>query len=179
MFVCTCMLHRCTFPQLYQWQKVSQSTWIHLICLNVNGRAKHSTYKCFCVCLVCFRVSDVIVEVCHPQIVKEFGVRFLSHSNFLVTLLFTSILSPEILPYLHLFHNDYKLCWLCNCSLINFSLPQVGSPSALSDTQLEHEPHCCKTTWENTLCAQWCTMGWPRYSKNERQRNIAGETILL
>ncbi|XP_077068546.1 aspartate dehydrogenase domain-containing protein isoform X1 [Siphateles boraxobius] len=44
------------------------------------------------------RVTDVIVEVCHPQIVKEFGVRFLSHAHFL-----------------------------------------VGSPSALSDIQLEHE----------------------------------------
>lgn len=53
-------------------------------------------YKCF-MYLVCFRVTDVIVEVCHPRIVKEFGVRFLSHAHFLVTLLFTSILSPEIL----------------------------------------------------------------------------------
>lgn len=48
-------------------------------------------------CFMCFRVTDVIVEVCHPQIVKEFGVRFLSHAHFLVTLPFTSILSPEIL----------------------------------------------------------------------------------
>ncbi|XP_051988073.1 aspartate dehydrogenase domain-containing protein [Xyrauchen texanus] len=44
------------------------------------------------------RDTDVIVEVCHPQIVKEFGVRFLSHAHFL-----------------------------------------IGSPSALSDPQLEQE----------------------------------------
>ncbi|KAL6476751.1 hypothetical protein MHYP_G00152500 [Metynnis hypsauchen] len=42
--------------------------------------------------------ADLIVEVCHPQIVKDFGVRFLSHTNFL-----------------------------------------VGSPSALSDAQLDQE----------------------------------------
>ncbi|XP_051572669.1 aspartate dehydrogenase domain-containing protein-like [Myxocyprinus asiaticus] len=30
------------------------------------------------------RDTDVIVEVCHPQIVKEFGIRFLSHAHFLV-----------------------------------------------------------------------------------------------
>ncbi|XP_017542308.1 putative L-aspartate dehydrogenase [Pygocentrus nattereri] len=42
--------------------------------------------------------ADLIVEVCHPQIVKDFGVRFLSHANFL-----------------------------------------VGSPSALSDSQLDKE----------------------------------------
>ncbi|XP_077411978.1 aspartate dehydrogenase domain-containing protein [Vanacampus margaritifer] len=30
------------------------------------------------------RPCDVIVEVCHPQVVKEFGVHFLSHSNFMV-----------------------------------------------------------------------------------------------
>ncbi|XP_037111562.1 putative L-aspartate dehydrogenase [Syngnathus acus] len=30
------------------------------------------------------RECDVIVEVCHPQVVKEFGVRFLSHSHFMV-----------------------------------------------------------------------------------------------
>lgn len=30
------------------------------------------------------RQSDVIVEVCHPQIVKEFGVQFLSKSHFMV-----------------------------------------------------------------------------------------------
>ncbi|KAG7334798.1 hypothetical protein KOW79_001394 [Hemibagrus wyckioides] len=28
--------------------------------------------------------ADVIVEVCHPQIVKDFGARFLSHAHFLV-----------------------------------------------------------------------------------------------
>ncbi|XP_066498663.1 aspartate dehydrogenase domain-containing protein [Hoplias malabaricus] len=28
--------------------------------------------------------ADLIVEVCHPQIVKDFGVEFLSHANFLV-----------------------------------------------------------------------------------------------
>ncbi|XP_005163866.1 aspartate dehydrogenase domain-containing protein isoform X1 [Danio rerio] len=44
------------------------------------------------------RDTDVIVEVCHPLIVKEFGVRFLSHAHFL-----------------------------------------VGSPSALSDGQLEQD----------------------------------------
>ncbi|XP_059380432.1 aspartate dehydrogenase domain-containing protein [Carassius carassius] len=44
------------------------------------------------------RDTDVIVEVCHPMIVKEFGVRFLSHAHFL-----------------------------------------VGSPSALSDPQLEQD----------------------------------------
>uniref|UniRef100_A0A8C6UJS3 Aspartate dehydrogenase domain-containing protein n=1 Tax=Neogobius melanostomus TaxID=47308 RepID=A0A8C6UJS3_9GOBI len=43
------------------------------------------------------RQCDVIVEVCHPQIVKEFGVQFLSKSHFM-----------------------------------------VGSPSALSDTELNH-----------------------------------------
>ncbi|XP_036445701.1 putative L-aspartate dehydrogenase isoform X1 [Colossoma macropomum] len=42
--------------------------------------------------------ADLIVEVCHPQIVKDFGVQFLSHANFL-----------------------------------------VGSPSALSDSQLDQE----------------------------------------
>ncbi|XP_051905096.1 aspartate dehydrogenase domain-containing protein [Hippocampus zosterae] len=30
------------------------------------------------------RECDVIVEVCHPQVVKEFGVHFLSHSHFMV-----------------------------------------------------------------------------------------------
>uniref|UniRef100_A0A8C5FPG8 Aspartate dehydrogenase domain-containing protein n=2 Tax=Gadus morhua TaxID=8049 RepID=A0A8C5FPG8_GADMO len=30
------------------------------------------------------RVCEVIVEVCHPQIVKDFGVQFLSHAHFLV-----------------------------------------------------------------------------------------------
>ncbi|KAM9746314.1 aspartate dehydrogenase domain-containing protein [Menidia menidia] len=30
------------------------------------------------------RQCDVIVEVCHPQIVKEFGLRFLSQSHFMV-----------------------------------------------------------------------------------------------
>uniref|UniRef100_A0A3P9M9I8 Aspartate dehydrogenase domain-containing protein n=1 Tax=Oryzias latipes TaxID=8090 RepID=A0A3P9M9I8_ORYLA len=30
------------------------------------------------------RKSDVIVEVCHPQIVKEYGCSFLSHSHFMV-----------------------------------------------------------------------------------------------
>ncbi|XP_073697628.1 aspartate dehydrogenase domain-containing protein isoform X2 [Garra rufa] len=44
------------------------------------------------------READVIVEVCHPMIVKEFGVKFLSHAHFL-----------------------------------------VGSPSALSDPQLEQD----------------------------------------
>ncbi|KAK2916182.1 hypothetical protein Q8A67_000556 [Cirrhinus molitorella] len=44
------------------------------------------------------RDTDVIVEVCHPMIVKEFGVKFLSHAHFL-----------------------------------------VGSPSALSDPQLEQD----------------------------------------
>ncbi|KAF4116240.1 aspartate dehydrogenase domain-containing protein isoform X2 [Onychostoma macrolepis] len=44
------------------------------------------------------RDTDVIVEVCHPKIVKEFGLRFLSHAHFL-----------------------------------------VGSPSALSDPQLEQD----------------------------------------
>ncbi|XP_053471168.1 aspartate dehydrogenase domain-containing protein isoform X1 [Ictalurus furcatus] len=42
--------------------------------------------------------ANVIVEVCHPQIVKDFGGRFLSHAHFL-----------------------------------------VGSPSALSDSQLNEE----------------------------------------
>ncbi|KAI4873622.1 hypothetical protein NFI96_016686, partial [Prochilodus magdalenae] len=42
--------------------------------------------------------ADLIVEVCHPQIVKDFGVQFLTHANFL-----------------------------------------VGSPSALSDSQLDQE----------------------------------------
>ena len=36
-----------------------------------------------CAC-VCCRGVDVVVEVCHPRIVKEFGVLFLSHTNFLV-----------------------------------------------------------------------------------------------
>ncbi|CAL8235021.1 unnamed protein product [Boreogadus saida] len=31
------------------------------------------------------RVCEVIVEVCHPQIVKDFGVQFLSHAHFLVS----------------------------------------------------------------------------------------------
>uniref|UniRef100_A0A671S9W6 Aspartate dehydrogenase domain-containing protein n=1 Tax=Sinocyclocheilus anshuiensis TaxID=1608454 RepID=A0A671S9W6_9TELE len=31
-----------------------------------------------------FTQTSVIVEVCHPLIVKEFGVRFLSHAHFLV-----------------------------------------------------------------------------------------------
>ncbi|KAM9392054.1 aspartate dehydrogenase domain-containing protein [Pholidichthys leucotaenia] len=30
------------------------------------------------------RQCDVIIEVCHPHIVKEFGLRFLSHSHFMV-----------------------------------------------------------------------------------------------
>ncbi|XP_026885532.1 putative L-aspartate dehydrogenase isoform X1 [Electrophorus electricus] len=30
------------------------------------------------------RNADVIVEVCHPHIVKEFGIQFLAHANFLV-----------------------------------------------------------------------------------------------
>ncbi|XP_061701890.1 aspartate dehydrogenase domain-containing protein [Syngnathoides biaculeatus] len=30
------------------------------------------------------RQCDVIVEVCHPQVVKEFGVHFLSHSHLMV-----------------------------------------------------------------------------------------------
>ncbi|CAB1419953.1 unnamed protein product [Pleuronectes platessa] len=36
--------------------------------------------------LSCFadRPCDVIVEVCHPQIVKEFGLHFLSQSHFMV-----------------------------------------------------------------------------------------------
>lgn len=33
---------------------------------------------------VVYRRCDVIVEVCHPQIVKEFGLHFLSQSHFLV-----------------------------------------------------------------------------------------------
>lgn len=33
-----------------------------------------------------YRWCDVIVEVCHPQIVREFGARFLSHCNFMVRL---------------------------------------------------------------------------------------------
>lgn len=33
-----------------------------------------------------YRQCDVIVEVCHPRIVKEFGVRFLSQSHFMVSL---------------------------------------------------------------------------------------------
>lgn len=78
-------------------------------------RESKQSYVIMCfMYLVCFRVTDVIVEVCHPQIVKEFGVRFLSHAHFLVTLLFTSILSPEIMfAILFTFiHNDYELCWL-------------------------------------------------------------------
>ncbi|XP_077474305.1 aspartate dehydrogenase domain-containing protein isoform X2 [Stigmatopora argus] len=30
------------------------------------------------------RQCDIIVEVCHPQVVQEFGVHFLSHSHFMV-----------------------------------------------------------------------------------------------
>lgn len=34
--------------------------------------------------IVFYRRCDVIVEVCHPQIVKEFGHHFLSQSHFMV-----------------------------------------------------------------------------------------------
>ncbi|XP_030649338.1 aspartate dehydrogenase domain-containing protein [Chanos chanos] len=56
------------------------------------------------------RGADVIVEVCHPQIVKEFGVRFLSQAQFL-----------------------------------------VGSPSALSDSQLDQELRQAAKHYGNTL----------------------------
>ncbi len=83
---------------------------MHMLSICLNGRETHycGTYRC-CMC-VCFRDTDVIVEVCHPMIVKEFGLRFLSHAHFLVTSLFNFILSPEILSclpwYLHLLHDD-------------------------------------------------------------------------
>lgn len=35
------------------------------------------------------RNADVIVEVCHPQLVKDFGERFLSHANFLVIVFYS------------------------------------------------------------------------------------------
>ncbi|KAG9264261.1 putative L-aspartate dehydrogenase [Astyanax mexicanus] len=54
--------------------------------------------------------ADLIVEVCHPQIVKEFGVHFLAHANLL-----------------------------------------VGSPSALSDSQLNQELRCSAQKHGNTL----------------------------
>lgn len=54
--------------------------------------------------------ADLIVEVCHPQIVKEFGVNFLTHANLL-----------------------------------------VGSPSALSDSQLNQELRCSAQKHGNTL----------------------------
>lgn len=37
---------------------------------------------------VFYRPCDVIVEVCHPRIVKEFGILFLSQSHFMVRLRF-------------------------------------------------------------------------------------------
>lgn len=134
--------------------------------LKCKGESK--TELCNYKYLVCFRVTDVIVEVCHPRIVKEFGVRFLSHAHFLVTLLFTSILSPEILSCV-------GSVIARGSSLIKFFPPSGGQPFCpLWPPAWARTPHCCKTTWENTLCAQWCIMGWPRYSKNEWQRNFAG-----
>lgn len=56
------------------------------------------------------RQCDVIVEVCHPQIVKEFGVQFLSKSHFM-----------------------------------------VGSPSALSDPELNHTLRQAAHQYERTL----------------------------
>ncbi|KAG7243684.1 hypothetical protein INR49_011241, partial [Caranx melampygus] len=56
------------------------------------------------------RQCDVIVEVCHPQIVKEFGLRFLSQSHFM-----------------------------------------VGSPSALSDADLNRSLRQAAQQYERTL----------------------------
>lgn len=42
--------------------------------------------------LVCYRKADLIVEVCHPQIVKDFGVQFLSAANVLVILFYVRLL---------------------------------------------------------------------------------------
>lgn len=33
-----------------------------------------------------YRRCDVIVEVCHPQIVRDFGLKFLSEAHFMVRL---------------------------------------------------------------------------------------------
>ncbi|XP_029364917.1 aspartate dehydrogenase domain-containing protein [Echeneis naucrates] len=56
------------------------------------------------------RRCDVIVEVCHPQIVKEFGIHFLSQSHFM-----------------------------------------VGSPSALSDVDLNKKLHQATQQYGRTL----------------------------
>uniref|UniRef100_G3PHN4 Aspartate dehydrogenase domain-containing protein n=1 Tax=Gasterosteus aculeatus aculeatus TaxID=481459 RepID=G3PHN4_GASAC len=62
------------------------------------------------------RRCDVIVEVCHPHIVKEFGLHFLSRSHFL-----------------------------------NYHIPQVGSPSAFSDPDLNQKLHRAARQHSRTL----------------------------
>lgn len=74
------------------------------------------------------RNADVIVEVCHPQIVKDFGGRFLSHAHFLVMVSCCFILGMM---------TKLERC-IVNQNFFFFNL-QVGSPSALSDSQLNEE----------------------------------------
>lgn len=68
---------------------------------------------------VFYRPCDVIVEVCHPQIVKEFGILFLSQSHFMVRLHFMIL--------------------FCSCSFINHKYVGKGNkdikpPASLKQT---------------------------------------------
>lgn len=130
------------------------------------------------------RRCDLIVEVCHPQIVKEFGPLFLSHAHFMVRgviVLQLKVLIPTIGQGNRMWG---PALWACRCHSVGvhqlvscvllkggLSLCPVwcqfkpGAPSGGSQAQ------------QDTLCTQWCIMGRPRHTEDEWQWEIKGDNV--
>lgn len=62
---------------------MQNTLWIMTLILSLCNQIFHDIYL-----NMFYRPCDVIIEVCHPQIVREFGVHFLSQSHFMVRLYF-------------------------------------------------------------------------------------------
>ena len=62
---------------------MQNTLWLMTLILSLCNQIFHDIYL-----NMFYRPCDVIIEVCHPQIVREFGVHFLSQFHLMVRLYF-------------------------------------------------------------------------------------------
>lgn len=195
----------------------SSSRWTHpagsiILCKQVHTHTyahMHThTFSVFQTCihvLVFDRRCDLILEVCHPQIVKEFGPLFLSHAHFMVIIFFlnlffisqicldcvegavtVALIALELIVVIlhNLRKNNVRSRYLwrlqisCYISLSAVFLLQGGL--SLSPFWCQFKPGAPSggsQAHQDTLCTQWCIVGRPRHTEDEWQWEIKGDNL--
>lgn len=78
---------------------------------------------------VFYRACDVIVEVCHPQIVKEFGILFLSQSHFMVRICFMILFAVVLLLIINM--SVKVIVILCQSQNVGMASKDIKPPASL------------------------------------------------